>query len=75
MFKLKGTVQKIDSVEKFVAYGDEATIEIVVTEDRRFYKDGKLIPGENTKFDTRLVRYSLLRKNGQLKIYEYSPVK
>lgn len=68
-------VQKIDSVEKFVVNQDQATIELVITEDRRFYKDGKLITGENTAFDTRLVRYSLQRSNGQLKISDYSTVK
>jgi len=64
-------VQKIDSVNNFVANNDRATIDIVVTEDRRFYRDGKIVNGDNTSFDTRLVRYSLQLENGILKIYDY----
>jgi serine/threonine protein kinase len=68
-------VQSLDSVEKFVANGDQATIEVIVTEDRKFYRNGRLITGENTAFDTRLVRYSLQRENGTLKISDYSTVR
>lgn len=68
-------VQNINSVETFLSNGDQATIEIVATEDRKFYKNGTLINGENSAFDTRLVRYSLERENGQLKISDYSTVR
>ncbi|MGB3641455.1 MAG: IMS domain-containing protein [Rivularia sp. (in: cyanobacteria)] len=64
-------VQKIDSVEKFIASNKRATIDIVVTEDRIFYKNGKIATGENTSFDTRLVRYSLQLEDGNLKISDY----
>ncbi len=64
-------VQKIDSVEKFIASNNRATIDIVMTEDRRFYQNGKILTGENTSFDTRLVRYSLQLEDGNLKIYDY----
>ncbi|MEM1393195.1 MAG: IMS domain-containing protein [Cyanobacteria bacterium P01_D01_bin.116] len=67
-------VQSIDSVEKFAASKDRATIEIIFTEDRKFYRNGKIVPGENTSFDTRLVRYSLRLENGQLKISDYETI-
>lgn len=68
-------VQSLDSVERFFANGDQATIEVVVTEDRKYYLNGELIPGENTAFDSRLVRYSLQREDGRLKISDYSTVR
>ena len=67
-------VQSIDSVEKFVASKDRATIEIIFTEDRKFYRNGKIVTGKNTSFDTRLVRYSLRLENGQLKISDYETI-
>ena len=67
-------VQSIDSVEKFVASKDRATIEIIFTEDRKFYRNGKIVTGKNTSFDTRLVRYSLQLENGQLKISDYETI-
>lgn len=67
-------VQSIDSVEKFVASKDRATIEIIFTEDRKFYRNGKIVTGKNTSFDTRLVRYSLKLENGQLKISDYETI-
>lgn len=68
-------VQRLDSIERFVANGDQATIEVIVTEDRKFYQNGELITGENTSFDTRLVRYSLERENGRLKISDFNTVR
>ncbi len=67
-------VQKIDSVEKFIASNSRATIDIVITEDRRFYQNGKIVTGENTSFDTRLVRYSLQLEDGNLKISDYKTI-
>ncbi len=64
-------VQKIDSVEKFIASKNRATIDIVFTEDRKFYQNGEIVTGENTSFDTRLVRYSLQLEDGDLKISDY----
>ncbi len=68
-------VQRIDSVEQFIASKDRATIDILITEDRKFYKNGKIITGDNTTFDTRLVRYSLQLENGKLKISDYETLK
>ena len=68
-------VQSIDSVGAFAANGDQATIEIAMTEDRTFYKNGKVVNDENTAFDKRLVRYSLQMSDGQLKISDYKTVK
>ncbi|WP_414619745.1 protein kinase domain-containing protein [Calothrix sp. CCY 0018] len=67
-------VQKIDSVEKFIASNNRATIDIVVTEDRIFYQSGEIVPGENTSFDTRLIRYSLQLEDGSLKISDYKTI-
>lgn len=68
-------VQSIDSVGAFAANGDQATIEVAMTEDRTFYKNGKVVNDENTAFDKRLVRYSLQMSDGQLKISDYKTVK
>jgi len=68
-------VQRLDSVESFVASGDQATIEVIVTEDRTLYKGDGNIDRESTAFDTRLVRYSLLSETGQVKISDYNSVK
>ncbi len=64
-------VQKIDSIEKFISSNRRATIDIVVTEDRKFYQNGEIVTGANTSFDTRLVRYSLELEDGKLKISDY----
>ncbi|MBE9104980.1 hypothetical protein IQ229_08490, partial [Nostoc cf. edaphicum LEGE 07299] len=45
------------------------------TEERKYYQNDLLVTGENTSFDTRLVRYSLQREEGQLKISDYSTVR
>ena len=67
--------QRLDSLENFVASGDQATIEVVVTEERTLYKSNGNIDRDSTALDTRLIRYSLQRENGQLKISDYSTVK
>lgn len=68
-------VQRIDSIENFVANGDQATLDIVLTEDRKLYKNGEIVNDENSSFDTRLVRYSLQLENGKLKISDYTTVR
>ncbi|GAX42595.1 serine/threonine protein kinase [Tolypothrix sp. NIES-4075] len=68
-------VQRLDSLENFVASGDQATIEVVLTEERTLYKSDGNIDRDNTALDTRLIRYSLQRENGQLKISDYSTVR
>ncbi|MDJ0648103.1 MAG: IMS domain-containing protein [Xenococcaceae cyanobacterium MO_188.B19] len=68
-------VQSVDSVEEFIASGDRATIDAVVTEQRTFYMNNKVINDGNTAFDTRLVRYNLVSENGQWKIEDYNTVK
>lgn len=68
-------VQRIDSVQRFVANGNQATIEVITTEDRKLYRNGRLINDENTAFETTLVRYSLQKENGILKIADYSTVR
>jgi serine/threonine-protein kinase len=67
-------VQEIAAVESFVASGKQATIEVVITEERTLYINGK-IDHQNTDFDTRLVRYSLQSENGQWKISAYKTIK
>ncbi|MGF1673612.1 MAG: IMS domain-containing protein [Rivularia sp. (in: cyanobacteria)] len=67
-------VQRIDSVENFVASEDRAIIEITITEDRKFYKNEQIISGENTGFETRIVRYSLQLENDNLKISDYETI-
>ena len=66
-------VQKVESVERFVADQDKATVELKITEDRTLYRDGKVDPTQ-TDFQTRLVRYSLEFIDGAWKIADYKTV-
>ncbi|HLO48400.1 MAG TPA: ARC6/PARC6 family protein [Kamptonema sp.] len=58
-------VQKVESVERFAAAGNKATIEVRVTEDVTLYQKGKI---ENSSFNTKLVRYTLEYWDGVWKI-------
>jgi hypothetical protein len=60
-------VQKIDGVDQFVASGEQATLQVKITEDRTLYKNGQIDPNE-TDFKTRVVVYNLQRINGRWKI-------
>ena len=66
-------VQKVESVERFVADQNKATVELKITEDRTLYRDGKVDPTQ-TDFQTRLVRYSLESIDGAWKIADYKTV-
>ncbi len=68
-------VQQIDSVSNFVANGDRATIDAVVTEQRTLYKANGTIDRKASSYDKRLVRYNLRRDNGVWKIADYNTVK
>ncbi|MEN9918616.1 MAG: hypothetical protein RL662_1052 [Bacteroidota bacterium] len=68
-------VQSVDSIEEFIVSGDRATLDAVITEERTFYVNDKVIHDSNTAFDTRLVRYNLKLDNGQWKIEDYNTVK
>ena len=66
-------VQKVESVERFVADQNKATVELKITEDRTLYRDGKVDPTQ-TDFQTRLVRSSLEAIDGAWKIADYKTV-
>ena len=67
-------VQKIESVDRFVANGQQATIEAWVTEDRTLYKNGRVDP-DQTDFKTRLINYSLQQVDGTWKISDYKLIR
>ncbi len=58
-------VQKVESVERFAASGNKATIEVRVTEDATVYRNGRV---ETSSFNTKLVRYTLEYWDGIWKI-------
>jgi hypothetical protein len=66
-------VQKVESVARFVAAGNKATIEVNITEDRTLYRDGKVDPNQ-TAFNTNLIRYSLVSVDDKWKIADYKTV-
>ncbi|MGC9506287.1 IMS domain-containing protein, partial [Baaleninema sp.] len=66
-------VQRIDSVQRFDADGNNATIELIITEDGTLYKNGRPDPG-NAYFTTTLYRYTLEQDGGNLKISWYQKV-
>lgn len=71
----KYELQRIDSVNKFVANKNDATIEVVVTEERKLYKQDDSIDPQNSATDTTTVRYTLKPDNGKWKIFDYQSVK
>jgi hypothetical protein len=58
-------VQKVESVERFAASGNKATIEVRVTEDATVYRNDKV---DSSSFNTKLVRYTLEYWDGIWKI-------
>ncbi|WP_084544270.1 ARC6/PARC6 family protein [Chroogloeocystis siderophila] len=68
-------IQSIDSIESFAASGSQATIELIVTEQRTLYGSSARIDRNGSAFDTRLVRYNLQSVNGQWKIADYHTVR
>lgn len=58
-------VQKVESIERFAASGNKATIEVKVTEDTTLYQNGKII---ESSFNTKLVRYNLEQWDGLWRI-------
>ncbi|MCW6036183.1 IMS domain-containing protein [Spirulina subsalsa FACHB-351] len=63
-------VQDIGEVKDFMSSGNNATLHVVVTEQRALYKDGRRSDQESA-FDTRLVEYNLERVGGRVKIADY----
>ncbi|UBF26345.1 ARC6/PARC6 family protein [Kovacikia minuta CCNUW1] len=66
-------VQKVDSVERFVASRDRATIELNITEDRTLYRNGTVDP-RHTDFSAKQTRYSLELVEGRWKIADYKTI-
>lgn len=61
-------IQKIDNVDDFSVNGNQAVIQVKVTEDRTLFdRNGNILPKE-TDFKTRTVRYNLLLVDGRWKI-------
>jgi serine/threonine-protein kinase len=58
-------VQKVESVERFAASGNKATIEVRVTEDATVYRNDRV---DTSTFNTKLVRYTLEYWDGIWKI-------
>ncbi|NJP09769.1 MAG: DUF4101 domain-containing protein [Leptolyngbyaceae cyanobacterium RU_5_1] len=66
-------VQRVESVERFVATRDRATIELKVTEDRTLYLNGTIDPNQ-TDFSIQHIRFSLEVIDGIWKIADYKTV-
>ncbi len=66
-------VQRVESVQRFLAEGNRATLEARVTEDYTLYENGQA-NRDRASFGTNLVRYNLQRINGQWKIADYQVV-
>jgi serine/threonine-protein kinase len=61
-------VIKIDGIDQFAANGNQATIQVRVTEDRTLYKSNGQIDPNETDFKIRTVRYNLQFVDGSWKI-------
>jgi serine/threonine protein kinase len=68
-------VQQVDSIDSFVTNGEQATIDVEITEQRTLYKADGSIDRKASSFDRRLVRYNMQRENGVWKISDYNTVK
>jgi serine/threonine-protein kinase len=68
-------VQRIDSVNNFTVSGDQATVDVVVTEERTLYNNQGKIDRKNSAFSTSLVRYNLQNDQGRWKIAQYRTIK
>ncbi len=68
-------VQRIDSVNNFTASGDQATVDVVVTEERTLYNSQGKIDQKNSAFTTLLVRHNLENNEGTWKIAQYRTIK
>ncbi|MHC5825767.1 MAG: ARC6/PARC6 family protein, partial [Nostoc sp.] len=68
-------IQKVDSVERFESGGNQAVIEVIITEERTLYNNKGQIDKEATGLDTRLVRYSLQVPDGKWKIVDYKTIR
>jgi hypothetical protein len=66
-------VQKVDSVDRFLAVRDRATVEITLTEDRTLYLNGAVDP-KRTDFSAQRIRFSLESIDGNWKIADYKTV-
>ncbi|WP_413161239.1 ARC6/PARC6 family protein [Capilliphycus salinus ALCB114379] len=64
-------VQKVETVERFAASGNKATIEVRVTEDTTFYQNGQV---KDSDFNTKRVRYKLEYWDGIWKIADFQVV-
>lgn len=64
-------VQKIQSVRNFVSSGDNATIVVVVTEQRTLYSRNGNVDRTLSGMFTSTTSYDLQYENGEIKIYNY----
>lgn len=63
-------VQNVETTGQFASSGDRATIEVIVTEERSLYVNGRRDETQ-TGFNSKRVRYSLQLSNGLWKIADY----
>ena len=63
--------QEINSVKNFNSSGNQATIDVVTTEERTFCKNGRPVIGQNTVLDVSRVRYNFQFDQGKWKISGY----
>ncbi|RUS94650.1 hypothetical protein DSM106972_092870 [Dulcicalothrix desertica PCC 7102] len=63
-------LQQVDSIKNFIASGNQATIEVVTTEERTLCKNSR-IDREKTVSDTSRVLYNLQFEQGKWKISAY----
>ena len=68
-------LQEVNGVENFSASGNQATIEVITSEQRTLCLNGRPKYGENTAFDKSLVRYELTLSGGKWKIERYQGVR
>jgi ARC6-like, IMS domain len=60
-------VQRLDSIDRFEASGDSASVFVTITEYRTLYKSGRSTPSGGTK----QARYDLKYEDGRVKISDY----
>jgi hypothetical protein len=68
-------LQRIDSVEKFEVSGNNAIIDVQITEHSNLYNAKGQLQKLKSGLETKIIRYILVKENNNLKISDYNDLK
>jgi hypothetical protein len=65
-------LQRIDAVKNFEVSGNNAAIDIQITEDVNLYNSKGELRKDKSGLEQKTIRYRLVKENGTLKIFDYN---